>query len=581
MIKARSVCSVVFLLVFVLLYNACSSSTEKEQPDRVRVRLAAEPKGLNFFFSFSGYAEQVRSYIFMSLQTYDPRDLQLKPLLIKQAPEIAKIESGEYKGGVAYTFEIREEAEWGDGRPVLASDYLFTHKIVWNPATGVPHRHMLKFVQDIIVDENNPRKFTIFTHPTYFLAEELLSTIPIFPEHIYDEKGLMKNVLFKTLRNLEETTDENLKQFAEEFKDSKFSHEPVGVIGCGAYQLQQWNTGQSIILQKKDKWWGSGLESENDLLMANPKTIEFKIIPDNVAAIAALKDGGLDVMSEVEPASFSEMLQNDFVKDRFELSAPPHLSYSYLGLNSKQPPLDDQKVRRALAHLLDIDNAIESVLYNLGERVLSPIHPSKSTYHRGLQPVAYDTEEGKRLLSETGWSDSNSDGVLDKTIDGKLTDLRFKVTYSASNNVAANMIRLFKEDAIKAGVVLESQPLEFNTLVKEYRARDYDIVFSRWSQMPGADDFRQLWHTDSDTPMGANRTGFGDAASDAIIDSIAVTLDEETRNQLYLSIQEQIYEAQTYIFLYAPLERIAISNDFKAKTSVLRPGFFVNRFERK
>ena len=579
--QSISFCLAIGAFVFAMLLNACSTSVEHGSADRVRVRLAAEPNGLNFFVSSSGYAEQVRSYIFMSLQTFDPIYLQLKPYLIKQAPEISEIKSGAYEGGTAYTFEIREEAEWGDGRPVLASDYLFTHKIIWNPATGLPHRYMLDFVQDIIVDEKNPRKFTVYTNPTYVLAETLLSTIPVFPEHIYDENALMKNVSFKTLRGLEKTTDENLKQFAEAFKDPKFSHDPKGVIGCGAYKLEKWNAGQSIVLQKKDSWWGSGLEAENDLFMANPKTIEYKIIPDNIAAISALKDGGLDVMSEIEPVSFSEMLQDDFIKERFKLSAPSHLSYSYLGLNSKQPPLDDQKVRRALAHLLDIDTAIENVLYNLGERVLSPIHPSKSTYHRGLQPVAYNTQEGKRLLSEAGWSDSDSDGVLDKMIDGEKTDLRFKVSYTASNQVAANMIQLFKEDVAKAGVVIEPQALEFNTLVKEYRARNYDIVFSRWAQMPGADDFRQLWHTDSDTPMGANRTGFGDAASDAIIDSIAVTLHEETRNQLYLSIQERIYEAQTYIFLYAPLERIAISNDFEARTSVLRPGFFVNRFERK
>jgi len=107
------------------------------------------------------------------------------------------------------------------------------------------------------------------------------------------------------------------------------------------------------------------------------------------------------------------------------------------------------------------------------------------------------------------------------------------------------------------------------------------LLYASWSQMPGQEELRQIWHTSSNTPRGFNRTGFGDAASDAIIDALGTTLDEEKRNQLYLSIQERIYEDQNYIFLYAPLRRIAISRNFRGKTSARRPGFFVNQFERK
>ena len=568
------------IFLFVLLFSNCESKIT-ERKNEIRVRLAAEPDRLSLILTGSGYAEQVLNYLFLSLQQYDPEGLDLKPVLIKQGPEIIEITEGDYKGGLAYTFELLDEAKWDNGAAVLASDFLFTMKVIWNPHVQSPARNDYGFLSDVIIDKNNPRKFTVYTNGIYFNAEAALSYIPIYPAYNYDPDSLLRDFSLKEIMEDQKSEDERLKRFANQFNSARFSHDPDVIKGCGQYAVVSWDKGQQIVLEKKENWWGANLSEKNDLLKANPSKIIYKIIPDNTAAVTAMKDGQLDVVSEIEPSTFVELRNNDFVKGNFELHTPPYLSYAYLGLNTAQAKLATKEVRRALAHLVDMDQAIESFIFDLGERTVGPIHPAKFGYHKALKLIPYDLETARRLLAEAGWGDTDENGILDKTIEGQQVELRLSAKYTVTNEVAGNIITLLKESAAKVGIVIEPEGLEFKTLIQDYRGRDFDLLYASWSQMPGQEDLRQIWHTSSNTPRGFNRTGFGDAASDTIIDALGTTLDEEKRNQLYLSIQERIYEDQNYIFLYAPLRRIAISRNFKGKTSARRPGFFVNQFERK
>ncbi len=571
---------ITILFLFVLLFSNCKSD-KVEGKNEIRVRLAAEPDRLSLILTGSGYSEQVLNYLFLSLQQYEPESLGLKPVLIKERPAVKEITTGAFKGGFAYTFELLDEAKWDNGTPVLASDFVFTMKVIWNPYVQSPARNDYGFLGDIIIDENNPKKFTVYTNKKYFHAEAALSYIPIYPEYNYDPDSLLRDFSLKEMMANQKSEDERLKRFADQFNSARFSHDPNLIKGCGQYTVVSWDKGQQIVLERKENWWGTKLSAKNDLLKANPSKIIYKIIPDNTAAITAMKDGQLDVVSEIEPSSFVALRTNEFVKENFDLETPPYLSYAYLGLNTTQNKLATKEVRRALAHLVDMDQAIGSFIYDLGERTVGPIHPAKFGYHKDLKLIAYDLKAAARLLKEAGWTDTNNNGILDKKINGKQVELRLTAKYTTTNEVAGNIITLLKESAEKVGIVIEPVGLEFKALIQDYRARDFELLYASWSQMPGQEELRQIWHTSSNTPRGFNRTGFGDAASDAIIDALGSTLDEEKRNQLYLSIQERIYEDQNYIFLYAPLRRIAISRNFKGKTSARRPGFFVNQFEHK
>ena len=185
-------------------------------------------------------------------------------------------------------------------------------------------------------------------------------------------------------------------------------------------------------------------------------------------------------------------------------------------------------------------------------------------------------------MNEAGWTDSDSDGTLDKQINGSKEDLQFEILISNGSKASENLALYMQEAFKRAGVKLDVTKKEFRELMSEnVRKKDYQIYIGAMGMDLTLDDFHQQWHTESDNPSGGNYTGFGSVAMDDLIDSIRVNLDENSRNEMYKRFQRELYKETPAIFLFSPQERIAIHKRFNAKTSEKRPGFFPNTFELK
>jgi peptide/nickel transport system substrate-binding protein len=277
------------------------------------------------------------------------------------------------------------------------------------------------------------------------------------------------------------------------------------------------------------------------------------------------------------------MKDDEIVNKYFNLYSPTALQYYYIGMNTKDRTgkLSDKRVRRALAHLVDVDQLINDLFYGLAERTVGPIHPSKSYYNKDLKPIEYNVEKAQGLLAAAGWEDSDGNGILDKEIDGEQVDLKISYITTSTSKFGRSLAEILTANFKKAGVELDVELLEFRQLIERLRSRDYEMNSGGWGQDPVPTDLKQIWHTESDRPDGSNRVGFGNAESDALIDQIRVTLDEDERVDMYMRIQEMIYEEQPYIFLFSPRERIAIHKRFNTSITSLRPGYVVNDFQLK
>ncbi|MEL6865760.1 MAG: hypothetical protein AAFP19_15150, partial [Bacteroidota bacterium] len=179
---------------FLLLLGACHFGEAAQKAPTVRIALRSEPDRLNLLLARSTYAQEVGSQLFQSLLVFDPTDLSLKPLLAQSRPQITKLEEGPWKGGLRYDFEIRPEALWDNGEPILASDVLFTLKLIFNPALPIAHyRAFLDFIGDLKVDPNNLRRFSVYTKSAYILAEAAIGILPIYPAYHYDPEQLLQD----------------------------------------------------------------------------------------------------------------------------------------------------------------------------------------------------------------------------------------------------------------------------------------------------------------------------------------------------------------------------------------------------
>lgn len=569
--------AIFFLLVpFSCKKEGATTTHFKRNSNTAIIRMEGEADRLNPFLVTTNYGRMVVENMYMYLLTYDPVSLELQPDLAKSRPLVEDIRTGPNAGGVAYTFEILEEATWDNGSPVTASDYIFSLKALLNPLVqAAPVRAYLGDFAGVETDPRNPKKFRVILSEKNYLGEETVGGLfSILPEYLFDPKGLLKNIPIDDLLDPEKAAvlaekEVRLQQFAEAFNSGPYSRDPKLVRGCGPYELLLWESDQRIVLGKKNNWWGSKIPR----LAAGPDSLIFKPIPNPATALAALQNEEIDAMSGILPEDFLRLEQDSAFNKVFRLSTVNSLAYYYIGVNARDPLLAEKAVRQALAHVIDADEIIREVFQGFGERIAAPVPPSVGYYPKNLKPIAVNFDKAKRLLAEAGWKDSNNNGVVDKMVNGKKMELSITYLLNASSETSRNIALLIQDNARKAGIEVQLEAKEPAVLLEQLRERNFQLVSAGRTLTPLWNPL-QNWHTEGD-----NRFGFGDANSDALIEDILQTIEDGPRNKKIGQLLERIYDEQVEILLFAPKDRLAIHRRFDAVITPFTPGFVPAQFK--
>ena len=586
-----------FVLPIMALLFSCgggnSSSNEdgtvtskKVGVNEVYVHLNSDLDKINPITSTSANASLVERFLFSALIDVNPQTLELEPSFAVSRPLIEEVENdvfGETLPGLKITYEIRPEAVWDDGKPITAEDYVFALKVIKNPKVDCEHlRPYFEFIYDVKIDPTNPKKFTVYTKDQYILSESSSSGY-LYPKHIYDPNGLMDKFSVSELSNPKNIAslsgNLDIIKFAEEFNSEKFSRNPAFVVGSGPYKLKEWSTGQRIILEKKQNWWGNQFAGEILGFDNYPDRIIYEIIVDNTTALTAMKDESIDVMRSIPSKDYVDLKENDRFKSLFNLHEPIAPVYSYIGLNNKIPQLSDKRVRQALSMALDYETINKVINYNLSSRTVGPVHPNKPYYNKNITPYPFDLNKAKALLDASGWNDADGNGVREKMIDGQSVPMKLTFLLPAGSEAAENIALMMKNNMAKIGVEIEIVSKEWTVFLEQIKSHDFDMCTMSWVMGPGLSDFKQIWHTDSYNG-GSNYIGFGNAYTDELIDKIRFELDEEKRNAMYLEFQEILHEEAPYIFMFTPKNKMAFHKRFdNANPSLMRPGHFENEFK--
>ncbi|MDX2001573.1 MAG: ABC transporter substrate-binding protein [Chitinophagales bacterium] len=565
--------------------TACGDVTfKKGNTNEVIIHELADPDKLNPVNSTSAGATYIEYNIFMYLLDVDKEKLEVNPSLAVARPTITKLEEGPYKGGMSLSFEIRPEAMWDNGTPVTAKDVEFTYKAVKNPMVeSEQQKPYCDFLVHMDIDPANPKKFTLYTNQLSAEAEfSLGGSCYILPEYVYDPKGIMRKYSIDELSNPANVSklkaDANIIAFAKEFNSEKYQREKGYVVGCGPYQFESWATGQRIILSKKANWWGDQLADKAVNFKALPAKITYEILNDWTTAVTAMKDEGIDVERNIEAKLFSDLNKNEAFKCKYEINTPQELSYVYIGMNMKNPKLQDVRVRKALAYLVNRQQIIDVLNYGFAAPTFGMIHPSKKYYNDQLDPYNFDPSKASTLLDEAGWKDSDGDNIRDKVVNGKKEQLKLVFKYNAENPTRQRIGLFLKEQAKKIGVEIEILGKEWTVFIDETKKHDFELFCGAWISDPISDDPKQIWHTSS-ADGGSNYVYFGNTRSDQVIDAIRTELDESKRNEYYKEFQKIVNEEVPYIFLYTPKNRLCISKRFEnAKAYTARPGYSEREF---
>jgi peptide/nickel transport system substrate-binding protein len=172
----------------------------------------------------------------------------------------------------------------------------------------------------------------------------------------------------------------------------KAGKEKVGLapVGTGPFKFKEWVRGDHITLvANKDYWRGKPYVEE----------IIARFIPDNAVRAAALEKGEIDLITDFGVETYDQLKKSKNVT----VTLGPALNLSFMSLNTKVKPFDDVRVRRAVAHAINIEELVKSLYGPLGEVLSTPIPKALAWAHNpNVKPHKFDPAYSKKLLAEAG-----------------------------------------------------------------------------------------------------------------------------------------------------------------------------------
>lgn len=527
-----------------------SSSKDVGEPvtgDWLVIHSLSDPEVLNPLTSSDSASSEVEGYIFESLLTREPRTLALKPYIALARPEISQDK-------LTYTFKIRQDVRFQDGRPLTGEDVLFSVKAIKCPFVNAP---FLRVYFNSLVDAELVDPYTIrfVTKEPYFLNESVLGGITLLPRHYYDPQNLLRQV---TVRQLSEDTAKlpaEVKQFGEQF-NRNYNRNP---LGSGPYRFTTWRTGAEIELRRDRDYWGNG---KAGIDQPHVNRLKFRVVNNMDAALIRLKSGSLDYMEALQPVQAvrgtnSARFRREFKK--YEYFAP---AYSYIGWNNDHPIFRDKRVRQAMTYMTNRKQIVKSILFGLGEVVDGPIYLFRPEYDKNLKSYPFDPQKGLALLREAGWQDTDGDGILDKVIDGKKTPLRFEIKVNSGNAVRESVALVLMDELKKHGIAASVRQLDWTIFLNDVKNHQFDAVVLGWAMSTTEPDAYQVWHSSQAANKGSNAISYKNPRVDQILEQYRREFDEKKRIQLYKEFQEILSDEQPYTFLYVSKSVSAVDRRF-------------------
>ena len=572
----------ILIAVFALTSGFVSCKGKAKGGGTLNIRISADPDKLNPITLTTNEARRIADLMFAALNGTKPvSDYSLTPFLIKENAKITEITEGEFKGGIRLDYEIREDAKWDNGYPITGDDYVFTIKSILNPKVNCePLRGYYSWLADIVIDPTNSKKFSVIANKKYYMIEDFAGGY-VLPEYNYDPNKIMRKFSIKDMNtdakrsSLRENAD--IIRFAEFFNGEKFQRDPKYIVGAGPYRLESWTTGQEVVLVKKDSWWGDA-HAEDRTFWAFPKRIKVKIINDDNTALTAMKDGAIDNYVAIKAKDFKELEKNEKVNEKFNLSRIGRLGYTFLGLNLRNEKFQDVRLRKALAHAVNRNKINEIISFGESTKTESFAHSTQPHYNKNLKEYEFSLEKAGKLLDEAGWKDTDGDGIRDKVLNGKNTPLSIEYKIYKDESVK-NTGLIIQEDFKKIGIDFKIVEKEWTIMVAELDKHQFEMYTIGFTISPKMSDPKQQWHTSSAVPGGSNNVGWGDAASDKLIEDIGAELNLEKRQELNKQLQQRVHDEVPVIFLFNPVNRIANSKKFEIENIMISPGVLYNEFK--
>jgi len=399
---------------------------------------------------------------------------------------------------LTYTFHLRPEAKWSDGRPVTAEDFVWSWRRVLTPATAAEYAYMLYPIRgakayyetavkdpasadwsQVGIRADGPHRLvvTLVQPCAYFLDLTAFHTYMPVPRETVETYGERWTL-------------------------------PPHIVSNGAYRLVSWTFRSRMVWEKNPHYWNG----DNVAL----GRIEVRVFEQPNTALLAYETGVVDLTTEVPALSVQPLLEAQRAGRRSDVMFGPRLGTYFYRFNCTFGPLKDARVRRALVLAITRKPIIDRAARGNQQ----PAHAFVPPGMRGYEPpegIPEDVEEARRLLAEAGYPGGEG-----------LPELSILVNRGADHRPIAEVVQ--EQWRKNLGIRVRIEEVEWKVFLDMIHRLDYQIARAGWfGDYLDPNTFLDMFVTEG----GNNETGWSNPQYDARIEAAAREADLARRADLF------------------------------------------------
>ncbi len=486
------------LLLLCVLCWGCPQQREQVQ-QHFRFNNGAEPETLDLHLMTGVPENRLATALFEGLVNQHPETLD--PL-----PGVAERWDTSEDGKV-WTFHLRSDAKWSNGRAITAEDFFVSWKRALTPATGCQYGYMLYPIEG--AEAFHKGKLKDFAQVGVKVKSPLVFEVTLSAPCPY----FLDLAAFKTLFPVP-------VWLVEEHGD-KWSR-PENMISNGPFKLAEWKPNERIVMVPNEHYWNR----------ANIKLEKITAFPytDTETAYKLFLQQELDWITTVPTQKIEE------VKWQPQAYFTPYLGSYFYRINVTKPPFDKVEVRKALSMGFD-RSIITRDLLKAGQLPATYFCPRMPGYDPpGGLP--YDRAKARELLAKAGYPDGKGFPEVSLLYN----------TSEAHKQVAENIVRQWKENL---GITVSLQNSEWKVYLNDVDNQNYQVARAGWiGDYTDPNTFLDMFVTGG----GNNNTGWSHARYDELIAGAARESDPAARAELLreaetILVEEELPIIPIYIYV--------------------------------
>ncbi len=386
----------------------------------LRVGSYEDLDSLNPIVSTQAFVTDIDQMVFSGLIDYDDHGDPVPDVAI-EVPTSGN--GGISRDGKTITYHLRHGTKFSDGMPLTSADVKYTWQQILNPKNNVGYR----YPYDQVVSVDTPDDYTLIIH----LKAPNASFVAAFMRN-----GIIGSIIPKHL----------LSGYAD-LNRIPFNTHP---IGSGPFYVERWEPGALLTLRANRAYWRGPPKL---------KEVQYRIITSQNTLLTDVMSHNVDLYYDAPEVQYATLKS----LRGYRVTAVPNMTYEHVEFNCARPPLDDVRVRQALAYAINWRKIAEHVYLGLGTPGMADTPPMSWAYDPSVKPYPYDPVRARRLLKEAGWL-PDSAGMLRKNGE----PFRIDISTVSGMTARAKTEELMQQDLAAIGIGLDIRNYQANLLFATY-----------------------------------------------------------------------------------------------------------------